>query len=151
MNMICMSCPTGAPEIPEEQYVEHMEKVHKGASQLESLKQEKSKKQDVPQIVTLNKEAPIPPEMQEVLQAMDNPKPEPKKEEPKPVAEKPAEPKKLELKYKWEGSCPQCNTPVRTVITKVDERWFCSAMCLTHEVLEQREVTPLEEKNGKKQ
>ncbi|MCK9371065.1 hypothetical protein M0R04_14230 [Candidatus Dojkabacteria bacterium] len=140
-----MICPAGEGDIPDKDYENHMATVHGGVTQLEGIKQEKSKKQDIPKLVALDKEAPIPPEIQEVLQAIDNPK----KEEPKPVAEKPAEvnqePKKLELKYKWEGNCPQCSTPVRTVITKIDKRWFASAMCLTHEVLEQREVTPLEE------
>ena len=145
MMMICINCPTGAPEIPEEEYPSHMANVHGGASQLEGLKQEKSKKQDVPKIVPLSKEAPIPPEMQEVLQAIDNPKKEEPKPQPQPEA-KIAEIKPLKLRYTWEGVCPQDNTPVRTVITKVDNRWFCSAYCITHETIEQREVTPLDEK-----
>src|SRR3990167_3157333 len=110
--MLCIICPAGEGEIPDKDYENHMATVHSGVTQLEGIKQERSKKQDIPKdtpnvpIVQLDKEAPIPPEMQEVLQAIDNPKKEEAKLVVPQVAEKSAEPKPLILKYHWDGSCP---------------------------------------------
>lgn len=145
-TILCMICSETLPN--DEAYLDHMETAHKGKSQLEALNEEKSKKRDIPKIIPLDKEAPPSAEMQEVLQAIESaPKPEVKVElSPTPVFPNigVGEIKPLKLKYVWDGNCPQCSAPVRTVITKVDGRWFVTAYCITHLEQAQEEVTPLE-------
>ena len=135
--------------VEENVYPEHMQ-THGGVgNQLNAIKQKKEIESNTPKMIPLSKDDPIPLEMQEVLQAMDAPKPEPKGQIVEYSGKNPpiiVEQKPLKLKYLWEGNCPQDNAPVRTVITKVDGRWFCTAYCISHGELEQTEVTPLEEK-----
>lgn len=150
MTVLCMICGENCKN--DQDYLNHMQTAHSGKSQLEAMNEEKLKKQNTPPIVPLQKDAPLPPEFEAIVNEIDNPVPqEPPKSSPpvnKLLDQSGGEPKKLELKYKWEGRCPTCNTEVRTVITKVDGRWFAGAFCLSHEIVEQREVTPLEGKIG---
>jgi hypothetical protein len=146
-----MACPVGAPDMEENEYAEHMATVHQGKSQLESIRQQKEIEDNVPKIIPLSKDAPLDPEFAQMVQAMDAPKP-PEVIPMNPALIKPtitSESKPLKLKYIWEGNCPQDNTPVRTVITKVDGRWFASAFCISHETIDQREVTPIDAQLGR--
>ena len=138
-------------QVDEKVYPEHMN-IHGGVgNQLNAIRQKKEIEDNIPKVIPLSKDAPIDPELAQMLQAMDAPKPAPT---PPPVSVsptlsgggqiKPVEPKPLELKYVWTGNCPQDNTPVRTVITKVDGKWFATAYCLDHQELQQQEVTPLD-------
>ena len=148
MPRIPVTCMVCVEEVEEEKYTEHMKVAHGGKSQLEAIEELKLKEQNTPKIIPLNPEAPIPLEFTQVVNAMETQKPKSNLPTPNPVIPPPTvEIKPLELKYRWEGVCPQCSAPVRTVITKVDGRWFCSAYCITHETLEQREVTPLTNRN----
>jgi hypothetical protein len=139
-----ITCVICGDEVKDMLYPEHMA-VHGGVgNQINALRQQKEIEQNTPKVIPLSKDAPIDPELAQMIQQMDAPKPE-----PTPAPEKlkvntvAGEPKPLKLKYVWEGNCPQDNTPVRTVITKVDGRWFCTAYCISHGELEQTEVTPL--------
>jgi hypothetical protein len=139
-----ITCVICGDEVKDMLYPEHMA-VHGGVgNQINALRQQKEIEQNTPKVIPLSKDAPIDPELAQMIQQMDAPKPE-----PTPAPEKlkvntvAGEPKPLKLKYVWEGNCPQDNTPVRTVITKVDGRWFASAFCISHETIEQREVSPL--------
>lgn len=153
MKIERITCVICGEEVSEEKYPDHMSKVHSGMSQLDALKQQKEIEQNIPKPleVPLDKEAPPPPEFEEIAKLIDNP---PKKEEPVtptvPIVVKPSEPTPLELKYVWIGKCPTCNTDVRTIktriVTNANNRWFITAYCLTHGELEQQEVTPLDEK-----
>jgi hypothetical protein len=148
MTILCVIC---SENVPEEKYPEHMQMVHGGKSQLESIQQQKEIADNLPKLIPLNKDAPIPLEMQQVIQEMEKPVP---KVEATPVQapvvpqNAPKEQKPLELHYVWQGNCPQCNNAVRTVITKVDGRWFATAYCLDHKEVDQQEVTPLDIKPG---
>jgi hypothetical protein len=148
MKIDKITCVICGEETSEINYPEHMATVHSGKTQLEALQQEKEIEQNIPKVIPLeiplDPNAPLPPEFAEVVAMIDaGPKPKTLQQLPET---KPVEPKPLKLKYVWEGNCPTCNTSVRTIVTKIDGRWFVSAFCISHETIDQREVTPLEEK-----
>ena len=52
--------------------------------------------------------------------------------------------KPLVLTYKWDGSCPACNTEVKTIEVDLGEKWVVVAFCIAcNKKLKQQEVLPL--------
>jgi len=138
-------------------YINHMETVHGTSSPDKALATQKSIASNVPKIV-LDKNAPPPPEFAEIAAMMDNPLPStpvPPPIVPPVVTAQATVPSgrtgqqegknKIVLKYRYEGNCPTCNAPVRTIILNANGKTIATAYCLTHEEIEQREVHPIEE------
>lgn len=148
MKIICMVCPPGSPEIPEAKYQQHMASVHGGSQAVA-----KAIEQNTPKII--NRDDPPPPDFMEIAKMMDSKPSQPEtpvaKPEPTVVSGKQQqgeqEIKPLQLKYKWDGNCPTCNSPVRTIVLKANGKTIAVAYCLTHEEVEQREVYPLDSDN----
>src|SRR5882724_3834278 len=138
-------------------YINHMETVHGNSSPDKALATQKSIASNVPKIV-LDKNAPPPPEFAEIAAMMDNPLPStpvPPPIVPPVVTAEATVPSghtgqqegknKIVLKYRYEGNCPTCNEPVRTIMLKANGKTIAIAYCLSHEEIEQREVHPIEE------
>lgn len=52
--------------------------------------------------------------------------------------------KPLVLTYRWDGSCPVCNTEVKTIDVDLGEEWVVVAFCIAcNKKLKQQEVLPL--------
>lgn len=142
----CMICDK---TIKEDQFPRHMQMAHGTLSQSEAMAQAGNVSQQAPAApVPLDKEAPPSSDFMEVAKMLDSaPTPPPAvTKEMRVSANTPqqVEVKPLVLKYKWEGSCKDCVTPVRTVVVKAKGQTVAVALCLTHGELEQREVDDLE-------
>lgn len=142
--IMCMLCEKS---VKEDQFVRHMETAHGALSQSEAMAREGNiPKQQAP--VVLDKEAAPTSDFMEVAQMLDAAPTPVKPPAPKPsvIANiKPVSAPPLVLKYRWEGDCKECSTPIRTVVVKAKGQTVAVALCLTHGEMEQREVANLEE------
>lgn len=152
MDNIPIICVVCGNEFSEMEYPTHMQKAHPSGQAGSIAAQRNIPKQapvdlppgvsaaDLPDpdflatIAEMEKEAakpqkPVLPQPTKSQGIVDN-------SPPRPVTEK----KPIELKYKYEGDCPQCGNPVRTIMLEVNKRLFAVAYCLTHEEIKQIEV-----------
>lgn len=142
--VMCMIC---SKSVKEDQFVRHMETAHGTASQSEAMAREGNIPKQAP--VVLDKEAAPSSDFMEVAAMLDATPPVPEKvkqvvqetQRPAPVAE----PKRLVLRYKWEGECKECSTQIRTVVVKAKGQTVVVALCLMHGEIQQREVADLEQ------
>lgn len=141
----------------DEAYLRHMEQAHGSSSPDQAMGVAKAKERNLPKdapAVVLDKDAPPPDDFMEIAKMMDQPQqaPPPTPPAPQPVEKvvapviTKATPRPLVLKYRFEGDCPTCNAPIRTIMVNANEKTFAMAYCLTHETVEQREVYPLDER-----
>lgn len=151
MPEIGIECLVCNIKFTEQQYIKHMETAHNNMTQGEALGMEKAKEQNIPKdvpVVPLDKNAPPSAEFEEIAKMMDQ-KPKTNHVVPNqspisvPSAQIKKEPKPIELKYRYEGDCERCNTPVRTIMVEVNARLFAIAYCLIHEEVKQTEVRPI--------
>jgi hypothetical protein len=157
MKIQCFACEP-IVDLQEEEYIPHMQDVHGTISSGEAMNMANAKKQNLPKQapVILDKDTPPPPEFLEMAKMMDqktkptlppaanievntSTREQPRQEEKQPLV----------LKYQWTGTCPTCNTPVKTITLKAKGQTVCVAYCLTHNEITQREVADLEEKTSK--
>lgn len=167
MPVICMI--DGITLKSDALYLKHMQENHGTQSPDQAMMQEKAKEQNLPkqQPVILDPNAPPSPEFMEVAQMMDQTtKPLQEREEstssfpsssvnpvgvnPRPLIIRPnlvtkEGPRPLILKYRYEGDCDKCLSPIRTVIIKAKGQTVAVAFCLEHGELQQKEVQALEE------
>lgn len=146
MPSIPVQCMVCGKSVKDSMFPQHMQGVHGGMSQSEAMMAEKNIPN--PQIpIVLDKDAPPSDDFMEVAAMLDKPKETPSEELKKklvnPFIPKVEEKDPITLKYKYEGTCPKCNTPIKTVVIKPGSKWFAVAFCLDHEEITQQEVTPL--------
>lgn len=138
-------------------YIEHMQKAHGTNSPDQAMGITKLKADNLPKdvpVVVVDKDAPPSAEFMEMAKLMDVPVPDaaPSVQPPKttgvvsegssPAPVVPSS-KPLVLKYRFEGNCGICNSPVRTIMLKANGKLIATAYCLTHEELVQLEVAPI--------
>lgn len=149
--VMCLICNKS---VKDSMFPQHMQSVHGGMTQSEAIMAEKNIPQQPQSPIVLSKETPPSADFMEVAEMLDKPKlqappPVPNRAADSIVNEKVEEKKPLILKYRWEGNCEKCNSPIRTIMTQVEGRLFATAYCLTHEDLEQIEVAPIPIKENK--
>lgn len=148
MPVICFICNQTLKN--DALYLDHMQKVHGTTSPDKAMAEQKLKEENLPQQQIVSKDVPPSPEFMEIAQMMDNPSLPPMDAKPTsqasgkqlPLEERESKP--LELRYQWIGECPQCHTPIRTIIIKPGDKCVVVAYCLSHNEVEQREVPLLE-------
>lgn len=148
MPSIPVTCMVCGRSVKDSLFPQHMQTFHSGMTQAEAIAAEKNIPLQPQAPITLDKDTPPSPDFMEVAAMLDKPKSQPPPAErqeakasalPFPQEEK----QPIILKYKYEGNCPKCNTPIKTVVIKPGGKWFAVAFCLTHEEITQQEVTPL--------
>lgn len=151
--ILCMICNQTIKG--DQAFLQHMQNMHGTNSPDQAMATTKAIEQNIPKdipAIPLDKDAPPSPEFEEMARMMDSPQP-PAPTPPVEKREAPAFPlppqqeakKPIILKYRYEGVCPNCNTSVRTIMLRVNNRLFATAYCLTHEEIKQIEVHPIEE------
>lgn len=164
MKVVCINCPEGAPEIDEEEYAQHMSLKHP-SGQLGTLANKKNvpkspsnlppgiNPSDLPDPTFLETVKMIEQESQKPPTSQSS-KPQDSTVKVSPPSSTPvAETKPITLTYKYEGSCPTCNTPVNTIMVDLKGSLHAIAFCLTHKQLSEMEVWKIgsEEKYPKKE
>lgn len=149
----CFVCEPSLTLKGDQAYLSHMQSVHADFTSIQGMQQKQIIDQNIPKEIPLNKDALPSPEFMEVAKMIDKPI----ESQPNPIlSSKPAttplviladvqgEKKPITLKYRYEGNCSVCNTPVRTIMAKANGKTIAIAYCLTHEQIEEKEVFPLD-------
>lgn len=139
----------------DQAYLSHMQSAHGTSSPDKAMGVQKAKEQNLPKdipVVVTGKDVPPSAEFMEMAKMMDQPSTvvppvtvEPVKLVAQPVITQ--EKKPIVLKYKYEGACPECDTPIRTIIAKTLGKTIAIAYCLDHEQVKEREVHSLDEED----
>lgn len=144
MKVLCMVCPLGTPEIPEENYKKHME-IHGGSQAAGRMIN-----QNVPPLPTGVTPSDLPsPEFLQTVAEMDAAKltPKPPVTQPTVKITPPANP--IQLTYRYTGNCPTGHA-VATLEMDVEGKHFVVAYCLAESrQIESREVAKLERAKDK--
>lgn len=145
----------------DQAYLSHMQSAHGTSSPDKAMGVQKAKEQNLPKdipVVVTGKDVPPSAEFMEMANLMDKQQVDksnttvPVKmgqiveyEEKNPIILQ--EKKPIILKYKYEGNCPECDTPIRTIIAKTLGKTIAIAYCLDHEQVKEREVHSLDEED----
>lgn len=143
----CFVCDPPLMVKGDQAYLSHMQTIHGGMTAGQAIEQKKVIEQNVPKEIPLNKDTPPSQEFMEIAKMMDQPRqnlaPVIKPAMDSPVLTNARDKKPVLLKYRYEGNCEICNTPVRTIMVEINAHLFAVAYCLTHEEVKQIEVHPI--------
>lgn len=148
MKIQCMACTPPTNWDTEEEYKDHLVSFHGTTSADEAMKLERAKKQNTPVDLPpgiLVTAAPTP-EFTKTMQEIERAKASQQTPPPTPASNLPpkVEPKPLVLKYRFDGNCPKCNNPVRTIVNKFDNKLIANAYCMfCDETIQQIPVEPI--------
>ena len=145
MRIVCMVCPTGAPEVEESKYPLHMQTVHGGSQATGRMIN-----RNIPPSTPLpNGVSPVDlptPEFLQTIEEMEQtpPPPKPTVAPPSVKIAPPVQP--IQLTYRYMGSCENGHQ-VTTLEMDVEGKHFVVAYCLA----ESRQIESREVANLKKQ
>lgn len=141
VSILCVACQEPTEFKIDGDYKNHLKTFHNAASTQEAIANERMKKQNLP----ANLPPGIPAEAlpnKDFIEAVQ--RIETKKNQPvaPPVPQTPAgTDKPILLKYRFEGTCPKCHNPVKTIIVDTKGKLFANAYCMfDDEVLDQIKV-----------
>lgn len=134
MDIQCIACTPPTKWANEAEYQDHLISFHGTASTDEAVKLERAKRKNTP----VELPPGIPPSAAptpEFVQTMNEIEKASIPNVPLPVGptlppQPKPEQKPLILKYKFDGNCPKCNNPVRTIVNDFEGKLIANAYCM---------------------
>lgn len=156
MKTICPACDPPTNWESEEEYKDHLVTFHGTNSADEAMKLARLKKENLPVELPpgIPPEAAPTPEFAQMMNMVEKGK-QVSQVTPPPSAPIPPkiEIKPLVLKYKFEGDCPDCKNPIRTIVSDFEGKLVANAYCLNCDEVKLQipvELIKQSERGGKK-
>lgn len=133
MDIICPACSPPTNWATDKEYTDHLVSFHGTTSPDEAIKLERIKKKNSPvQLPPGIPDTAAPtPEFTQTMQEIERAKASQVTPSPTPAPQPlKVEPKPLILKYKFDGVCPKCNNPVRTIVNEFEGKLIANAYCM---------------------